>query len=155
LPEEKRALHPGRSTRKSASAPRQAQLDLDDVGRSRRHHTFFEMLGNWSFGDYFKRGAIEMAWELLTQSWKMDPSRLHVTVHEGDPGAGIARDDEARQIWKDVAGLPDDHIHYGPTKDNFWEMGETGPCGPCTEIFYDATPTRPAAAACSAAKTRA
>ena len=116
--------------------------DLDDVGRSRRHHTFFEMLGNWSFGDYFKRGAIEMAWELLTGVWKLDPTRLHVTVHEGDVAAGVARDDEAAQIWRDVAKLADNHIHFGPTKDNFWEMGETGPCGPCTEIFYDATPDK-------------
>src|ERR1043166_8501288 len=82
--------------------------DLDDVGRSRRHHTFFEMLGNWSFGDYFKRGAIEMAWELLTKVWNLDPSRLHVTVYIGDPTNGVPRDDEAIQIWKEVARLPDD-----------------------------------------------
>ncbi len=115
--------------------------DLEDVGRSRRHHTFFEMLGNWSFGDYFKQGAIEMAWELLTEVWKMDPSRLHVTVYQGDPEAGVPRDDEAVAIWKAVAKLPDDHIHYCG-KDNFWEMGETGPCGPCTEIFIDRTPDK-------------
>ncbi|HTW93279.1 MAG TPA: alanine--tRNA ligase, partial [Tepidisphaeraceae bacterium] len=113
--------------------------DLDDVGRSRRHHTFFEMLGNWSFGDYFKRGAIEMAWELLTHVWKLDPRRLHVTCYEGNPAAGIPRDTEAADLWKQIAGLNDDHIHYFG-KDNFWEMGETGPCGPCTEIFIDRTP---------------
>src|SRR4051794_27792722 len=116
--------------------------DLDDVGRSRRHHTFFEMLGNWSFGDYFKQGAIEMAWELLTKVWKLDPTRLHVTVHAGDEEAGVPRDEEAADIWRRVANLPDDRIHYGPTKDNFWEMGATGPCGPCTEIFVDRTPDK-------------
>ena len=113
--------------------------DLDDVGRSRRHHTFFEMLGNWSFGDYFKQGAIEMAWELLTKVWKLDPTRLHVSCYEGDEQNGVPRDTEAADIWKQVAKLPDDHIHYFG-KDNFWEMGETGPCGPCTEIYYDRTP---------------
>src|SRR5271155_4512298 len=82
--------------------------DLDDVGRSRRHHTFFEMLGNWSFGDYFKRGAIEMAWELLTGVWKLEPTRLHVSCYAGDNAAGIPRDDEAAELWKQVAGLPAD-----------------------------------------------
>ncbi|HEX8914662.1 MAG TPA: alanine--tRNA ligase [Humisphaera sp.] len=122
--------------------------DLDDVGRSRRHHTFFEMLGNWSFGDYFKKEAIAWSWELLTKVWKLDPTRLHVTVHAGDAAIGVERDNEAAQIWREVAnweqyGLKsDDHIHYGNTKDNFWEMGETGPCGPCTEIFVDRTPDK-------------
>jgi len=115
--------------------------DLDDVGRSRRHHTFFEMLGNWSFGDYFKRGAIEMAWELLTKVWKLDPSRLHVSCYEGNPSAQIPRDTEAADLWKRVAGLDDAHIHFFG-KDNFWEMGETGPCGPCTEIYIDRTPDK-------------
>jgi alanyl-tRNA synthetase len=115
--------------------------DLDDVGRSRRHHTFFEMLGNWSFGDYFKQGAIEMAWELLTQVWKIDPTRLHVSCFEGDEKNGVPRDTEAADIWKRVAKLPDDHIHYFG-KDNFWEMGESGPCGPCTEIYIDRTPDK-------------
>ncbi len=113
--------------------------DLDDVGRSRRHHTFFEMLGNWSFGDYFKRGAISMSWELLTAVFKMDPERIHVTCYEGDEKAGIPRDTEAAELWKEIAGLPDDHIHF-LGKENFWEMGDTGPCGPCTEIFFDRTP---------------
>src|SRR5215208_2514891 len=116
--------------------------DLDDVGRSRRHATFFEMLGNWSFGDYFKRDAIAWSWELLTKVWGLDPTRLHVTVHAGDEAIGVPRDDEAAGLWRDVAGVPQDHIHYGNTKDNFWEMGETGPCGPCTEIFVDRTPDK-------------
>jgi alanyl-tRNA synthetase len=115
--------------------------DLDDVGRSRRHHTFFEMLGNWSFGDYFKREAIAWSWELLTKVWNIDPTRLHVTVHEGDPSSGVPRDDEAADLWMQVAGVPKERIHYGG-KDNFWEMGETGPCGPCTEIFIDRTPDK-------------
>ncbi len=121
--------------------------DLDDVGRSRRHHTFFEMLGNWSFGDYFKQGAIEMSWELLTQVWKLDPTRLHVSCFEGDAANGVPRDTEAADIWRNVANWErfgrrsDDHIHYFG-KDNFWEMGETGPCGPCTEIYYDRTPDK-------------
>jgi alanyl-tRNA synthetase len=115
--------------------------DLDDVGRSRRHHTFFEMLGNWSFGDYFKREAIGWSWELLTKVWGLDPTRLHVSVHGGDPAAGVPRDDEAADIWHHEIGIPRDRIHYGG-KDNFWEMGDTGPCGPCTEIFIDRTPDK-------------
>ena len=122
--------------------------DLDDVGRSRRHHTFFEMLGNWSFGDYFKAEAIAWSWELLTKVWKLDPTRLHVTVHAGDASIGVERDNEAADLWRKVANWEqfgrksDDHIHYGNTKDNFWEMGDTGPCGPCTEIFVDRTPDK-------------
>jgi alanyl-tRNA synthetase len=115
--------------------------DLDDVGRSRRHHTFFEMLGNWSFGDYFKRGAIEMAWELLTKVWKLDPTRLHVSCFQGDEANGVPRDNEAANLWKEIAGIPDDHIHYFGA-DNFWEMGDTGPCGPCSEIYIDRTPDK-------------
>ncbi|NNE51887.1 MAG: alanine--tRNA ligase [Sulfitobacter sp.] len=103
--------------------------DLDNVGYTARHHTFFEMLGNFSFGDYFKAEAIAYAWELLTVEFGIDPSRLLVTVYHTD--------DEAAEIWKKVAGLPDDRIIRIPTDDNFWRMGPTGPCGPCTEIFYD------------------
>jgi alanyl-tRNA synthetase len=99
------------------------------------------MLGNWSFGDYFKREAIAWSWELLTKVWGLDPTRLHVTVHAGDPKKGIPRDDEAAGLWHEVAGVPKERIHYGGD-DNFWEMGDTGPCGPCTEIFVDRTPDK-------------
>ncbi|MGC1497241.1 MAG: alanine--tRNA ligase [Sulfitobacter sp.] len=103
--------------------------DLDNVGYTARHHTFFEMLGNFSFGDYFKAEAIAFAWELLTKDFGIDASRLLVTVYHTD--------DEAAEIWKKVANLPDERIIRIPTDDNFWRMGPTGPCGPCTEIFYD------------------
>ncbi|WP_371153316.1 alanine--tRNA ligase [Jannaschia sp. 2305UL9-9] len=103
--------------------------DLDNVGYTARHHTFFEMLGNFSFGDYFKDEAIALAWGLITKEFGIDPDRLLVTVYHTD--------DEAASIWKRVAGLSDDRIIRIPTDDNFWRMGPTGPCGPCTEIFYD------------------
>jgi alanyl-tRNA synthetase len=107
--------------------------DLDNVGYTARHHTFFEMLGNFSFGDYFKQQAIPFAWELLTKDFGIDKSKLLVTVYHTD--------DEAATIWKKVAGLPEDRIIRIPTNDNFWMMGPTGPCGPCTEIFYDHGPS--------------
>ena len=112
--------------------------DLEEVGMDTYHHTMFEMLGNWSFGDYFKKEAIEWAWEFLTKEMKIDKDSLYVTIFEGDQSEGLARDTEAYDLWKNL--LPEERIINGNKKDNFWEMGEQGPCGPCSEIHVDIRP---------------
>src|SRR5277367_173114 len=109
--------------------------DLDNVGYTARHHTFFEMLGNFSFGDYFKERAIPLAWGLVTKEFGLPPERLLITVY--------SEDDQAAAIWKSVTGFSDDRIIRISTSDNFWRMGDTGPCGPCSEIFYDHGPAIP------------
>ena len=114
--------------------------DLEDVGRDTYHHTFFEMLGNWSFGDYFKAEAITWAWLLLTEVWGLPPERLHVTVFEGSKEDGTEPDDEAHELWLKHTTVDPANITRWGRKDNFWEMGSTGPCGPCSEIHYDGTP---------------
>src|SRR6201994_609667 len=106
--------------------------DLENVGFTKRHHTFFEMLGNFSFGDYFKELAIPYAWELVTETWGFDGDRIWITVHDSD--------DEAEKIWHEVVGVPMSRIQRLGDKDNFWQMGDTGPCGPCSELHIDRGP---------------
>ncbi len=137
LGEEKREYLRATSSQKCVRAGGKHN-DLENVGWTARHHTFFEMLGNFSFGDYFKEGAIEMAWELLVEEWGLPPERLYATIHEGDGSMGLGPDEEARKLW--LRFLPPERIIACPTKDNFWQMGDTGPCGPCSEIVIDQGP---------------
>src|SRR5690606_14053313 len=109
--------------------------DLEEVGMDTYHHTMFEMLGNWSFGDYFKKEAIHFAWELLTEVLKIDKDKLYVSVFEGSDEDGLGPDKEALELWKEI--VPEERIIFGNKKDNFWEMGDQGPCGPCSEIHVD------------------
>ncbi len=111
--------------------------DLEEVGLDTYHHTFFEMLGNWSFGDYFKRDAIRWAWELLVDHFGLEADRLYATVHMGDDKLGLEPDDEAADLWKTETGIDPDHVIFGSSRDNFWMMGDTGPCGPCSEVHID------------------
>ncbi len=137
LGEEKRPCSRATSSQKCMRAGGKHN-DLENVGRTARHHTFFEMLGNFSFGDYFKEDAVKFAWEFLTEEMGLPKEKLYATIHEGDPGMQLGPDEEARKFW--ARYLPDERILEFPTKDNFWAMGDAGPCGPCSEILIDQGP---------------